>query len=112
MQPVEAFLEILRSEGVRRVFGNPGTTELPLLNALGEATDLRYVLGLQEGSVVAMAAVRVGDATELRDVVAAAAAALDAPLLVDVPIRNHADERRLDAAVFGARSATEPPVTV
>jgi benzoylformate decarboxylase len=56
-------------------------------------------------------AVRVGDAAELRDVVAGAGR-LDAPLLVDVPIRNHADERRLDAAVFGARSAAQPPVTV
>ncbi len=55
MRPVEAFLEILRSEGIRRVFGNPGTTELPLLDALSGADDLEYVLGLQEGSVVAMA---------------------------------------------------------
>jgi benzoylformate decarboxylase len=55
MTPVEAFLEILRSEGISRVFGNPGTTELPLLDALTDAPDLSYVLGLQEGSVVAMA---------------------------------------------------------
>jgi benzoylformate decarboxylase len=55
MRPVEAFLEILRSEGVSRVFGNPGTTELPLTDALSDADELRYVLGLQEGSVVAMA---------------------------------------------------------
>jgi benzoylformate decarboxylase len=55
MRPVEAFLEILRSEGVSRVFGNPGTTELPLTDALSEVDDLSYVLGLQEGSVVAMA---------------------------------------------------------
>jgi benzoylformate decarboxylase len=53
--PVQAVLEILRDEGVERVFGNPGTTELPLLDALVEAPDLPYVLGLQEGSVVAMA---------------------------------------------------------
>jgi benzoylformate decarboxylase len=55
MRPVDAFLEILRSEGVTTVFGNPGTTELPLIDALSEAGDLEYVLGLQEGSVVAMA---------------------------------------------------------
>ncbi|GAA0898990.1 hypothetical protein GCM10009558_088490 [Virgisporangium aurantiacum] len=40
---------------MRHVFGNPGTTELPLLDALADAPDLRYVLGLQEASVVAMA---------------------------------------------------------
>ena len=54
-RPVDAVLEILRSEGVDRVFGNPGTTELPFLDALVDAPDLLYVLGLQEASVVAMA---------------------------------------------------------
>lgn len=48
-------LEVLRSEGVEYVFGNPGTTELPLVDALTAAPDLRYVLGLQEACVVAMA---------------------------------------------------------
>jgi benzoylformate decarboxylase len=55
MRTVEAFLEILRSEEVSRVFGNPGTTELPFTDALAEVDDPSYVLGLQEGSVVAMA---------------------------------------------------------
>ncbi|SFQ39759.1 benzoylformate decarboxylase [Actinomadura madurae] len=55
MRPIEALLEIVRDEGVTRVFGNPGTTELPLMDALADAPDLPYVLGLQEGSVVAMA---------------------------------------------------------
>ncbi|TMR00696.1 thiamine pyrophosphate-binding protein [Actinomadura soli] len=55
MRPIEALLEIARDEGVSRIFGNPGTTELPLMDALVEAPDLQYVLGLQEGSVVAMA---------------------------------------------------------
>src|SRR5262249_3698255 len=45
---------LLRSEGVDRVFGNPGTTELPLLDAFAHA-EIPFVLGLQEGSVVAMA---------------------------------------------------------
>jgi benzoylformate decarboxylase len=48
-------LEILRSEGVEYIFGNPGTTELPLIDALLEATDIRYILALQEASAVAMA---------------------------------------------------------
>ena len=55
MTPLDALLEILRSEGVDRVFGNPGTTELPFLDALVDAPDLSYVLALQEASAVAMA---------------------------------------------------------
>ncbi|GLS22474.1 benzoylformate decarboxylase [Labrys miyagiensis] len=48
-------LEILRNEGVDYIFGNPGTTELPLMDALIEAPDIRYILALQEASAVAMA---------------------------------------------------------
>ncbi|MCW6510724.1 thiamine pyrophosphate-binding protein [Lichenifustis flavocetrariae] len=48
-------LEVLRSEGVRYIFGNPGTTELALMDALTEAPDIGYIWGLQEASVVAMA---------------------------------------------------------
>ncbi|MGW0555824.1 thiamine pyrophosphate-binding protein [Streptomyces sp. NPDC002926] len=55
MRPVDAMLEILRDEGVTRVFGNPGTTELPFVEAVTAAPDLQYVLGVQEASVVAMA---------------------------------------------------------
>jgi benzoylformate decarboxylase len=55
MTPVEALLEILRDEGVDKIFGNPGTTELPLLDALAKAPDLEYVLAVQEASAVAMA---------------------------------------------------------
>jgi benzoylformate decarboxylase len=43
-------LEIPRSEGIEYVFGNPGTTELPLMDALLDAPDIRYVLALQEAS--------------------------------------------------------------
>ncbi len=48
-------LEVLRSEGVRYIFGNPGTTELALMDALTGAPDIGYIWGLQEASVVAMA---------------------------------------------------------
>lgn len=48
-------LEVLRSEGVEYIFGNPGTTELPLMDALLDAPEIRYVLALQEASAVAMA---------------------------------------------------------
>ncbi|WP_342706445.1 thiamine pyrophosphate-binding protein [Burkholderia arboris] len=51
----EVLVEVLRSEGVRYVFGNPGTTELSFIDALADAPDLSYVLGLQEAAVVAMA---------------------------------------------------------
>ncbi len=50
-----AFLELLKQEGVEVLFGNPGTTELPLMDALAVDNDVRYVLGLQEAVVMAMA---------------------------------------------------------
>lgn len=48
-------VDVLRSEGVRYIFGNPGTTEIPLIDALDGVEDVSYILGLQESSVVAMA---------------------------------------------------------
>ena len=51
----QMLLAVLRSEGVKYVFGNPGTTELAMMDALGTATDLSYVLGLQEATVIGMA---------------------------------------------------------
>src|SRR5262245_13926905 len=50
-----AFLALLKDEGVTHLFGNPGTTELPIMHALAEHPDLTFVLGLQEAMVVAMA---------------------------------------------------------
>jgi benzoylformate decarboxylase len=51
----EVLLEVLASEGVEYIFGNPGTTELPLMDALLNTPDIRYILALQEASAVAMA---------------------------------------------------------
>lgn len=54
----DILLEILASEGVRHVFGNPGTTELPLMEALAHRSDSggpEYVLGLHESVAVGMA---------------------------------------------------------
>ena len=34
-----AFLEVLHQEGVEYIFGNPGTTELPLMDALVDRPD-------------------------------------------------------------------------
>lgn len=50
-----AFISLLASEGIEYLFGNPGTTELAIMEALGAQSDIRYVLGLQEGIVVGMA---------------------------------------------------------
>src|SRR5260370_4784746 len=50
-----AFLALLQQEGVDILFGNPGTTELPLMDALAVESGLRYILGLQEAAVLAMA---------------------------------------------------------
>ena len=50
-----AFLALLKDEGITHLFGNPGTTELPIMHALKDHPDLTYVLGLQEALVVAMA---------------------------------------------------------
>jgi len=50
-----AFLKLLVDEGVTHLFGNPGTTELPLMEVVPDFPELNYVLGLQEAVVVAMA---------------------------------------------------------
>jgi benzoylformate decarboxylase len=49
----QATLELLRAFGIKKVFGNPGSTELPFLSDWPD--DIDYVLGLQEASVVGMA---------------------------------------------------------
>src|SRR2546423_6604568 len=51
----DVLLDLLRDEGVRHVFGNPGSTELPLMDALIDAGDIEYVLALQEATAVGMA---------------------------------------------------------
>ena len=49
----EATFSLLRAFGLTTVFGNPGSTELPMFRDF--PPDFRYVLGLQESTVVAMA---------------------------------------------------------
>ncbi|MCW2997168.1 MAG: benzoylformate decarboxylase [Solirubrobacterales bacterium] len=49
----EATLELLRRRGLTTLFGNPGSTELPML--ADWPRDFSYVLGLQEAAVVCMA---------------------------------------------------------
>jgi benzoylformate decarboxylase len=48
-----ATLDFLRSRGMTTIFGNPGSTELPMLQQF--PSDFTYVLGLQEATVVGMA---------------------------------------------------------
>jgi benzoylformate decarboxylase len=49
----QATLDLLRAFGIKKVFGNPGSTELPFLSDWPD--DIDYVLGLQEASVIGMA---------------------------------------------------------
>jgi benzoylformate decarboxylase len=51
----EAFIRLLLDEGVTHMFGNPGTTELAIMEAVPQFPELTYVLGLQESIVVGMA---------------------------------------------------------
>jgi hypothetical protein len=46
-------MQLLRAFGMTKLFGNPGSTELPLFRDF--PADFQYVLGLQEGTVVGMA---------------------------------------------------------
>jgi benzoylformate decarboxylase len=55
MSGKRAFLDLLKQEGVNIMFGNPGTTELPLMDAFAVENDIRYILGLQEAALMAMA---------------------------------------------------------
>ncbi len=50
-----AFLSLLKDEGITHLFGNPGTTELPVMHALMDHPELTYVMAMQESLVVAMA---------------------------------------------------------
>ena len=49
----EASFDLFRELGMTTMFGNPGSTELPMLADF--PADFRYVLGLQEAVVVGMA---------------------------------------------------------
>ncbi|MEU4162315.1 thiamine pyrophosphate-binding protein [Actinoplanes sp. NPDC026670] len=48
-------LEQLRADGVRYLFGNPGSSEDGLLEEIARFPDIDYVLGLQEAAVVCTA---------------------------------------------------------
>src|SRR3954454_10885645 len=50
----DAAYELFRRHGMTTIFGNPGSTELPMLAGVPE-DEFRYILGLQEAVVVGMA---------------------------------------------------------
>jgi benzoylformate decarboxylase len=50
-----AFLQLLVDEGITHLFGNPGTTELPIMEVVPDFPQLRFVLGLHESVVIGMA---------------------------------------------------------
>lgn len=49
MRGTRVFMESLIGHGVEYIFGNPGTTESPILDALLDYPDLRYIVALHEG---------------------------------------------------------------
>src|SRR5918992_4675945 len=51
-----AFLRLLVDEGVTHLFGNPGTTELAIMEVVPDFPQLDFVLGLQEAIVMGRAA--------------------------------------------------------
>jgi len=50
-----ALVEMLLAEKVPYVFGNPGTTELPFMDALQDAPEIQYITALFEGVAAGMA---------------------------------------------------------
>ena len=55
MKTKHAFMKQLLADGVKYIFGNPGTLEEGFLDALSDFPELTYILGLQESAVVGMA---------------------------------------------------------
>ncbi len=51
----DALAQMLIAEGAEFIFGNPGTSETPLLDVLQDYPRLRYIQSLQEGTAVGMA---------------------------------------------------------
>ena len=50
----QALLEMLKAEGVEYIFGNPGTSEGPIIDMLGDYPEFKYILTLQESVAVGM----------------------------------------------------------
>ena len=52
MRGRQVFMDSLRAHGVGKIFGNPGTTENPLLDSLLDYPDIEYVTALHESVAV------------------------------------------------------------
>src|SRR5262245_12390754 len=55
MKISEFLLQTLEANGISHIFGNPGTTELPLVKACEQRKKLKYVVALSEIAAVPMA---------------------------------------------------------
>jgi benzoylformate decarboxylase len=55
MRGRQVFFETLLAHGIDRIFGNPGTTESPLLDSLLDYPQLQYIVHLHEGVAVGAA---------------------------------------------------------
>src|ERR1700684_3175205 len=56
MTGAQAMFDLLAREGVRYIFGNPGTTELPLMDLFAYRDEIQYILALHEDSALGIAA--------------------------------------------------------
>ena len=115
----DAVFDVLERHGVRRMYANPGSTEVDFLTDL--TPDMEFVLGLHEGSVIGLA---TGDALATgRPALAllhttagfgnavgaiATARANRAPMVVLV---GQQDRRHIASEPFLAGSCTAWPVT-
>src|SRR5258707_11917192 len=55
MRGKNVFMESLIGHGISHIFGNPGTTESPILDALLDYPQLEYIVALHEGVAVGAA---------------------------------------------------------
>ena len=56
MTGAQAMYEMMVRLGVKYVFGNPGTTELPLMDMFAARDEIHYILALHEDSALGIAA--------------------------------------------------------
>jgi len=49
-----ALLEMLKAEGIEYIFGNPGTSEAPIIDMLADYPEFKYIMALQESVAVGM----------------------------------------------------------
>ena len=56
MTGAQAFFEMLVRQGIRYIFGNPGTSELPLMDVFASRNEIEYILALHEDSALGIAA--------------------------------------------------------